>query len=700
MKRIKIQFTILIFIALNINAQSIYETYTTPPLSTTVRRTIEKQGISYRLGQGAASIVPVFEGDKWEEDAKNAVIVACQLVEECIPTTYPIKILFRRGSNFTSSFVSTTVRFMNNTPSDSYYEKFDGKYARIPLWVSEHEYYTKVPSATLKRYAVLKMEKPLFHQESTLFSQYDGTVVISSSDIFSTSTNGIVESGKYDLATVVIREIVKILGISSTVRQSGANSLSILDSNNMISIYDYRIFGSDMPGASAFSYATSGNAKLANNYSLYSPSTFTVNKSLNYLAIDNNNTETLLFQPNLPKETSILKVSSLLREILSECGWKKIDHCVGISPNSNSGQQIKGEVINPFSGASRASLSLSTMFSKIREDNDVLYPSIERRLELQESYTPDIRKEAPLVNTINKNSLVNSSYSYQYFSKDGVLENYEEDGLTLEGWQLYLIKKDGTLDLISTAHPALWDFPFDISGVLSNIPNIDQYQRTSDGYLRARVNRNCLPKSPVYVPREGFVYNEVQHIYIYWYPEKPKLSRKINYLRASNPNPNSYLKNIDLTFSNVAGATSGRLIQKEYDGARVFTCSYDIDLSSASCIVNIDRELLTTFQLVATNAAGSTVSDIITIQPEIIYTMNCSILNNNLSVSFVNRNNRSIDNVDISTVRITNASNSSTSLSTTNLQNNLINVSSLPSGIYILTITDSNGKNHSAKFIK
>jgi hypothetical protein len=307
---------------MNMNAQVSYETYSTDPSSSTVRRTLEKQDISYRLGIGASTIVPVFEGDKWEEDARNAVKYAIQLIEECIPTTYPIKIKFVRNLGNPSQFVNTTVRFIDNYPENGCYG-FDGRYARIPNNHGGSIYYSRVPSASLKRYAAIGTEKYLFHQQKDLlFNDYDGTVIFSTNDIFSTRTDGTVEAGKYDLTTVAIREIIKILGVASTANRNSSNSLSLLWDNNMVSVYDCNLFSSNdigldlANGIAVYNLSTSNNLFLKpysnlgyESYKIYAPSTFVLNKSLNYLDRNDNDLETLLFQPDLPKETSLLKIS-------------------------------------------------------------------------------------------------------------------------------------------------------------------------------------------------------------------------------------------------------------------------------------------------------------------------------------------------------------------------------------------------------
>lgn len=92
-------------------------------------------------------------------------------------------------------------------------------------------------------------------------------------------------------------------------------------------------------------------------------------------------------------------------------------------------------------------------------------------------------------------SIYNSSFRYQYFCRDGVISNYFEDGTDMMGWRLYLIKKDGTLDLIATSYSTSNQIPFDLQSILSNITDMNQYARTSDGYPRVRINRNHLLES-------------------------------------------------------------------------------------------------------------------------------------------------------------------------------------------------------------
>lgn len=704
----KIFSLLTLFVVGDVSSQALYETYVNTPSTATRRQIIQKEDLPIRYGRGATTIIPTFEGNRWDDNSKNAVLYAIQLLEEYLETAYPIKIKFIRDTGKNSNFINTSVRLMEN---DSEYDDsdFDGRYAQVPLEVSTVKYPTKVPSALLKRWAVLQAETNLFHAENSIFTDFDGILTYSTSDIFSCRTDGQVESGKYCMATATLREIIKVLGFATSGKRTGSNSVTLIDGRGMVNPYDYILYNTYLDDTqSNYNYATSGTARFGRfDYTTYihSPSTFNPTLSMNYFKIDENNQETLLLQPELKKEQSILKIGSKLREIFDYIGWQRRDEIVNTGDNY-FGTKKRGTLLDPLGGGSN--YAGSVINAKL--EDEYIWPALkERELLEQKNKEKDSNQKkrlAPLNIRYRGKKLVDPSYRYQYFAKDGIMACLPVDGIDLKDWSLYLIKKDGTLVRVAT----LWwledEIPFNFRQILEGIPNIDDYARTSDGYLRARINCNQYDYSPAWIGNR-YDYNWAQHIYIKWFPEKPTISKKDNYLRTLN-DPNSYYKYVEVSMAKVGGITEATFTKKEYDGSRVYTTTLNVDPAAGYFTTTIDRELRTTLQLTVSNGRGNRTSDLITYAAESLYNTTFHVSGNNLSVQFLDRYNQPKEDIYATNVKIVdiynhsiNKTNYNQQKSMNNLrQNNSIDISTLPSGVYIVNIIDNNNKSSSYKFIK
>lgn len=683
-------FIAFIFIAISnySYSQEIIETHEDIPSMSTKRQTLPKDDISIRLGKGAATIIPVFEGDRWDDNSKNAVEYAIELLEEYLDTTYPIKIKFIRRSNSSPSFVKTYTRLINNK---------DIKYSDFPLEISDQKYPLKVPSASLKRWAVLQFETDQFHTSSSLFEGYDGTIMFSASDIFSCRTDGNVETGKYCMATVTLREIFKILGIISTARKGSIKStLSLVDNEGMANPYDYVLYGTYLDYLEGnYQYATSEKAKFSyynDNYRIYSPSEYKQGISMNYFEVEDNNLETILLQPALKKEQSIFKIGNVIRDVLNKIGWMYINHAVGSESPYKGGKKL-GALYDPLVANQALNSSLESEYRCILTNNPI-------DIKLQKNHTTS--SESRNIPYIGK-KLVDSSYKYQYFGKDGVIAYDIIDGVDLIGWSLYLIKKDGTLDRVATA-PRGGEFPFNLAQILNNLPNIDKYARTSDGYLRARVNRNEYTYSPFSISSTVRDINWVQHIYIKWYPEKPTISKKNHYLRVSN-DPNSYLKDVEVSMKDVSGITEARVIKREYDGPYSYTSIFNVDPSIGYFTETIDKELTTTFELIVSNGTGiNKHSDLLIFEPEMSeYCTEVEFTDSSLDIRFVTPKKQRKSDVYITSALIVNVNSLWQEIrckTSRDSYQNSVDISTLPKGTYIARIIDNNNKIIIHKFVR
>jgi hypothetical protein len=66
-----------------------------------------------------------------------------------------------------------------------------------------------MPLATSKRMEVRRLGYGLSNKSHEIYTRYDAEIYLSPDSIFSTSLDGSVEAGKYDLVTVVLRELAK-----------------------------------------------------------------------------------------------------------------------------------------------------------------------------------------------------------------------------------------------------------------------------------------------------------------------------------------------------------------------------------------------------------------------------------------------------------------------------------------------------------
>lgn len=646
----------LLFQGLYLKAQSNfnYEEVNSTPSTFTITRNVIKTDVAYRMGNGVTTFLIDFQGNLWDEDSKGAVKYACQLLEEYLPTSYPIKIKMTRDSAIPVSFVNTSVHIEKNAFLD--FAIYEGQKDNF-----------RIPTATMKRFGVFFGGALFsFFNSPDVFGPYDGEIIFSPDNIFSHTIDGNVSPDKYDLVTVTLREITKILGMFPGVKKIGSNSLQVL-MDDFITPYAYNIIYVSDP-ESAYSYATSGELSIAyrgNGYNIYSPSKFDASKSLFYFAQDSDNEETLLLQPDLPKGTSITKIGNGLLDVLSRSGWAPPEQPIGGGDGGpGAGRHVKD--------------------TEVRTLGVISTPSESRSILVADT-TVNIKRAYNTLSTINPPG----NFPYQYIANDGIVYDARYDN-NPGGWAFYLLKKDGTLDKVFTQADAYSSFTFD----LSQLSNFEDYARTSDGYLRGRLNWN-----------RGLLdlesgYNYAKHMYINYKPPTPVLAPKRNFVNTQPDDPGSFYKEIELAFSNVVGATNGRIIQKEYDGGRVYTSTYAVDIAKGVYTATVDKEIVSTFQLVTQNENGISYSEIITIQPTVnsySYSMNMTTSGDILECKFIDINKLPVS-VDILSGKIYNLLNPT--FSVMDFSNDIVDISSLTPGIYVVNVIDEYNNSYSKKIVR
>ena len=195
-------------------------------------------------------------------------------------------------------------------------------------------------------------------------------------------------------------------------------------------------------------------------------------------------------------------------------------------------------------------------------------------------------------------------------------------------------------------------------------------------------------------------YNYAKHMYINYKPPTPVLAPKRHFLNTQPDDPGSFYKEIELAFSNVVGATNGRIIQKEYDGGRVYTSTYAVDIAKGVYTATVDKEIVSTFQLVTQNENGISYSEIITIQPTVnsySYSMNMTTSGDILECKFIDINKLPVS-VDILSGKIYNLLNPT--FSVMDFSNDIVDISSLTPGIYVVNVIDEYNNSYSKKIVR
>lgn len=680
-----------------------------------------KSSLPLRLTEGIARILPDFQGDGWDDDTKGAVEYACKLMEERILSALPIKIKMIRDSNQPVSYVKT---FVNTSPdyggnpnvhqTNFEYIGYDANY-----------YGYKFPLATAKRWGVLNSQSGLYNSQShPIFTHHDGEIYFSPSAIFSTTLDGTVGSDKYDLVSVTLREVGKILGMTTSgiARDNSNGGLKAYTLDNGVKYFlpylfvQFRWKNVDMTNTiSPYQYSVSGNGGIGWNeipeYGIYCPSSFKLNTSLAYFKEDANNIDTKLFQPELPKGTAIHHIGTPFLDVLKCAFWEMTDtYPTGTGDDGPSVDYITDtNVKDPTQTLSfsynSSSLTSQTRVANINETNrnTELIPEegiTVRRVKKNRSSSLNLSLNN--YNAITKSAANSSSEDgFSHYYNDGIIEDHIQEFLRGQafnelGWHLYLLKKDGSLDEVASQDNPWASFSVNIRSLGLNL---DDYARTTDGYLRARLNFNGTDYSGSYHgPTNSFVYNYAMYFVINEAPPTPILSIKSNDLVSSNDS--EYYKDVQVAYSNMEGVNSGTAIIKEYDGGDLISSvSVPVDVLKGQHLLSVDRELTTTVQLNTSNSLGEKSSNIINISPDPYYTLRATFIDSeNIELVLLDKNSNPA-NKEINTVKVLS---SSGNLQSYNLHGGTgcIRMSGLPKGVYHISARDDRGKLYIAKVLK
>ncbi len=458
----------------------------------------------YREALGMARIIPVF-ATSFPTEYRAAVSYACQLMEERLPTCYPIYVNFKE-----KIMGNQAVRVLVNYTE---IQSFDGTLTHL------------LNNATIKR-AETYTQDPIYPKPLKIGEDYpDGEIILSTKDIY---YNGLIPEecpkDKYDLVTLVLHSLGRILGMDITAYPANQNSLeesispfivvgdvtssnpkgfktissapnyapAILYSNLAPTEFDkfsithnhwhntfhqerykdgdwYRIATSQQPVIICPLGDKNRKYKLHSEYGKYMP------QSLRFFAIEPENRETLLFQPIIKKGVAIHHIGRGFIDALLVSGWVESNpFFVGIG---NEQKEANSGVNKEFMIFPKSS-SPTRVFST---DPYVL-------------------------------SSTDVGYNAYSFDKRGTISKHETG--------LYVQRKDGRMEKIFSYEHS-YQFPGNLDQFCGENPmtyfagrNMDAYAKTSDGLIKL-MNVGCLDNTNI--PQ-----TYIRYLYAMVEPERPK----------------------------------------------------------------------------------------------------------------------------------------------------------------------------------
>lgn len=580
-----------------------------------------------RLTYGGSIINIEYKGSRISTTIKGAFEYACKLVEECMPTVYPLNI---------------SVEFSNLQD--------DNCLALVESYPAIEEIYWDgiVDKVFIKRYAqvwgdYLSLEDKYgldFFRDS-----FDASIKFSANKPFDFNLDtSRINANKYDFVTVAIQSLLKAIGFTCKAYATG-NQVAISSPANK---YTLTLLNPNDAGQN-YATATSGNAYIPSRKSsttqwdLVSDAPYKPGISLNYFT-DSSNQETAIMQYGIPKGAYIRYIGSAIQDFFSFCEWNRPVITGGDNLNiqtSNTKNVIKFQGISKTAQTSDESTYMKNQISKLSEtETFASYMSAKQEVSDPGTYV---------------------------LLKDGSWEKYER---------------------------------------LTNLSNNEKYARSADGYLR-------LKEVSTQLGLGGQYYNHNVKYQLYDYlPQKPEATLN-SYTASTDFAAYNNLKrtysavsdddifiDVEIGIKNIEGTTQVMVEQTDSDYPYPYTYAVEKP-SDGKFIAYMNQKYPSTFKLTYLNANGQTIGDTFTIdltsntKSPTKKSVEMNIGDNDIAYHIKEFNNNSLNYV------ITNVTNGRTINSGQIKQKDgAISISTLDSGIYIITIYNKEEKITEMKWVK
>lgn len=554
------------------NAQEAIESYST--ISDDVVEIVNDVKVIRQINSGTV-ITPEFDAT-CPEELKGPFAYACKIVEEymppCLPLTVSVSCDVLTGSNRNSPskvgcvLVDTIMGYTEEIylPQSS----FKGIALEELVCGSYHKYVSAIPNVEF-----LNLQPDIFiTYNSAMFKDFSFSL-------------GLPENEQYDFISIAIRDILTGLGLTHSFRYNPITKG--LDAPAKLTPYEKEI-ESNLKATNSITRlanATKGELKLESHTpistKLYAPSTWTPGVSLRYFIPDENIDVTQILSKDFGRGTVARSLSDShhKRIFLDLLNWRP-NVLVGFSTRS-TGHSGSTSDLMPYDGNFTISFGDAQTTSAHVPVNATTNIAPQR----SRSYNPEV---------------------YDYLMKFHPLQ--PGGGESTIYVVVSILKKDGTWDVVKTLLDECTDeWTFALSDLELHCEN-DEYARTVDGYLRARISRCSL---------SGQYYNysySSQYFVIDYLPQTVKVNYKLTGNTTQNTNTNRALpasKKLTLYFSNLEGINK-IILERLRPGARVPSKTEITNFKQGYFETTIDRT--TTFTIVAYNNNGSTRSESKTIE--------------------------------------------------------------------------------------
>ncbi len=599
---------------------------------------------------GGTVIIPIFD-ESCPEELKAPFSYACKIVEEYVPPCLPLKVKVSCGNLGQSSVAISKVR------------------ARSKENFGHNVNFHNAQMSAIK--GIILSE--LCHESSVTYLDYvpdtdfltlnpDIEITYNEKKLDEISYSLAPDPGqKYDFVSLVVRDLLIGLGISSSYRYDPITNELLNPSHEMTAFESYidRMLGINNSPSARLNMATKGELTLR-EYSdqslrLYAPSPWQNGVSLNYFIPQEDCCVSSILSYSFCKGMVTRSLSDsysgfIFRDLL---GWTaNYTTSEGGVESSRGGST---SLLMPYNGS--ISFSNNTYgISSIIDEN----PQKES-LGLQKS-------------GMNEELLkyVKSFHPFQYSG----------DHEPSEGTSVSVLKKDGSWDLVKYIGVCVNNVSFTMSDLSLNCDE-SLYERTIDGYLRARITT-----------KERGSYGKIKYkstfFVIDYLPQKVCLSYTFPNSTTSRSSSSSS-SNVRIYFSNTEGLTR-LVLEKLRQGNRLPSKIEITDIKKGFFDTIIDRA--TTFTAVGYNDNGISQSVPITVSP----------LSTELALDFILDDDRIYlvpegEGEKEYNCTITPIDRESFQSRQIHYSADGIDISTLPDGLFVLTIVDSkSGVTKSFKF--
>lgn len=562
--------TLCIMCGLFIHAQEAIESYST--ISDDIIEKVNDVKVIRQINSGTV-IIPQFD-DSCPEELKGSFAYACKIVEEymppCLPLTISVSCDALSGSNRNSPSKVSCV--LIDTVTDNCGEiylpqsSFKGIALEELVCGSYYKYVSAIPNIDF------------LNRQPDIFITYNSLML----GDFSFSL-GLPESDQYDFVSIALRDILVGLGLTNSFRYNPITKG--LDAPAKLTPYEVLIENklNSSNSTTRLASATKGQLSLVSTpkytVNLYAPTTWTSGVSLRYFNPEENLDFTQILSKDFGRGTVVRSLSDnnhscLFVDLLN---WKP-DVLVGYGTHSTYHSGSTSDLM-PYNG------NIYLDFGSI-QSNSVQSPA------------NTSVKSSPL-----RSDLYNVDV-HDYLMKFHPLKpGGGENTLFVV---VSLLKKDGTWDVVKK----LLDEPAEeLSIAFSDLElhcDNNEYARTADGYLRARITRCSFSG-------QHYSYSYSSHYFVIDYiPQTIGVKYKISDLETTvSTKALSTPQKLTLYFSNLEG-TNKVIVERLRPGARVPSKTEITNFKKGLFETTIDRT--TIFTVVAYNDNGSTRSESKTIE--------------------------------------------------------------------------------------